>query len=101
MKELKPYVPVSMKPPPAPTPAPKLTNAELEQRRQQGGNPADAVEYQSRQLDALTQKAQKILDSQHSLKESVNQLQYARRVDIAILIVGTIAAIATVILLFR
>jgi hypothetical protein len=44
---------------------------------------------------------QELLSGQAVLKSSIDRLHHARCVDIAILIVGTIAAIATVILLFR
>jgi adenylosuccinate lyase len=55
---------------------------------------AAAHELQRRQMDGLASK-------QAELGQSVDRLHHARCVDIAILIVGTIAAIATVILLFQ
>jgi hypothetical protein len=92
---MTPHDPIpAMKPPPAPTPAPKLTDDELEQRRRQGWNPADAVEHQSRQL-------QKLLDGQGTLKDSVDRLARPHWVLWATLVATAIAAIAGVILLFR
>ena len=74
------------------------TPEELELCREEPGTSPNHIaavgEIHRRQMDAMAEK-------QDDLNLSVDRLHHARCVDIAILIVGAISAIAGVILLFR
>jgi len=76
--------------PDPPKPPQKMTDVELQ-------SSSDQMHQQERQHRELCHRVDSLADGQADLKRSIERLHC---VDIAILIVGSIAAIAAVILLF-